>query len=542
MARAMLGFALALAGTGSVLAQQVMGFAARPDCGLSYAPGAPWTCAPAVGDYDGDGWLDVFLVGGPDGPRLFHNNHDRTFSDVSGSALPEGTPNAMMAVFADIDNDGDADLYLARWCGNDFHETGVEYLRNDGGAFALGGLPEMLASEPEFGGGMALGDTDRDGDLDVVRAHQFGAGYFLRGDADLSFPDETASFGAGFDLDRRYWSIVLADFNNDGWPDLHAAIDFDADYHARNRGDGTFEDVSESVGVGNTGSDMGVAVGDIESDGDLDIFSTNMGWHALYVNDGTGVFTQEAQARGVDFFGLIGSGWGTQFADLDNDGDLDLAAVDSAVKGKVFINRGDGYFTRDDTQNGLLLSGYGLVSFDYDRDGDLDLLVSAAGAQLYENNSPALAGNHWVIIDLTGVSSNRDGIGARLYAQTGGRTQMRELLGGESFVAGPALKVHFGLGTSEVIDRLEIRWPSGATQALYNLPADREYTILEQPCQGEIVPNGVVDLLDLSTLLIAFGQCDGDTGFNPLADLDADGCVKLEDLQSMLDRFGSWCE
>lgn len=520
-------------------------FTQRSDCGLTYTGIAQWRDAVAVGDYDGDGWLDVVMTGGPMGTRLYRNLGNKAFEDVTGLAFPPDVPEAMMAVFCDFDNDGDQDVLLAR-CVPNFMNTGVELLINEQGVFRLAGWPEDLGFANGNGGGMAVGDLDRDGWLDIARVHQFGPGFYLRQEAPNWAVDRTDElFGAGLSTSRRHWSVVLADFNNDGWPDLHSAIDFAPDYQARNQQDGTFADVSAESGVTYIGSDMGLAVGDIENDGDLDIYSTNIGWQVLYVNDGTGTFTNQAEARGVDFTGLIGWGWGTEFGDMDNDGDLDLLMVDSSAPGKLFINHGDGYFTRDDSDNGMLLYGFGLVLFDYDRDGDLDLIVSRRDTDpnLYENVSPALDGNHWLTLRLQGVASNRDGIGARLYAKVGGATLTREVVGGQSFVSGTDLQVHFGLGAATSVDRLEIRWPSGASQNYYNVAGDRELTIVEDTCQGDILRDGRVDLADLATFLVSFGACDeGLDPYDPRADLDGSGCVDLSDLYSLLDHFGDICD
>lgn len=446
--------------------------------GLNYPVLAQWHCSAAVGDYDGDGWLDVVLVGS-DGydVRIFHNNGDKTFTDMTSSVLPEGTPQASMAIFADLDNDGDLDLNLVDRHGGTYLDTSYCNLRNDGGSYTLMEHSGTLARHNSRIGGMALADVDNDGLLDVVATHYFGPGYSMHNEGGFVFVDSTSRFGANLNMDTRHWGCVFGDFNNDGFVDLHHAIDFFLDYQARSNGDGTFTDVSRLVHVDNLGADMGVTIGDIDNDGDFDIFSSNIGVHCLYVNDGTGNFSDQANARGVRTTGNgVGSiGWGVSFSDFDLDRDVDLAMVGDMG---LFENDGTGHFTRAFAGSGLTLGGGSLVSFDYDNDGDLDVLVFNNRAELFENVTPR-NGNHWLGVQLHGTTSNSYGVGARVEVNARGTQMMREIQCGTSYMSAGPMIAHFGLGDSNQAFKVKVRWPSGKKSFLRNVPADQYITIRE---------------------------------------------------------------
>lgn len=464
----------------------------------------------AVGDYNGDGWLDVSISGASDErPQIFRNNglqnqvNDRTdtplsqwFTNVTAEVMPPTAEPASLAMFCDLDNDGDHDLLTVKryinpstglWTEN---ISGLTYYLNLEGRFVLGATAPDLGKFTRPLGGLALADVDCDSDLDVVFAHSGGAGlttnapgFYLRNDGLPNLVDATAQVVPSITTPRRYFSVVLADFTGDGLPDLHSAIDLFPDYHCNNTGSGTFTNVSFSAGTTNKGSDMGLAVGDIENDGDLDIFSTNINFGVLYVNDGAGKFTEEGVARGVGgWVGPVVIGWGTAFIDLDLDMDLDLVAVGRANPGFTWRNNGAGKFKQVAVGGDLDLFGYNLLPFDYDRDGDIDLLVCDVGANetphLYENRSPITAGRHWIVIEPEGTRSNRDGVGAVVRVTAGGVTQTREILAGYSFKSGPPMNAHFGLADNATCD-VSITWPSGVVQTLTGVAADRYLGVVE---------------------------------------------------------------
>lgn len=504
-------------------------------------------CGVAVGDYDGDGWLDLCLVGNSNaGTRIFRNAGDGTFIDVSDTVLPADTPMATAAAFVDLDGDHDADLVLGRRFGSRTL-VGLDVLHNDAGQFVRLGPPGGVGPGSGALGGLAVADLDADGDPDVVIVRTGGAGTYYRNDGGGVFSVQTASFGAGLDMIRNSWAAVLADFDNDRDADLHVAVDRARDFHAHNNGDGTFANVSGQVGTTSIGFDMGLAVGDIDNDGDLDIYSTNIGYGVLYVNDGAGNFTQEADSRGVGTWTWAPTavGWGTVFADLDLDGDEDLSFVTVNAPGGCFENQGAGTFAAVLGSSGLNLDGSGLVAFDYDRDGDLDLLVTRCdNVRLYRNISPR-SGLHWLTVRPQSRQSGPDGIGVRISVQAGPMQMMREITCGGSFLCAGPLEAHFGLGPCPMADVVYVRWPSGAARRLTDVAADQVLTVFEPQLEngqlvGDLDADNDVDLDDLTTLLSRFGA-PATTPDDP-ADLDGDGSVFLNDLARLLMQFGSVLE
>jgi hypothetical protein len=476
-------------------------------------PSGPTSGGIAVGDYDGDGWDDVVFFGagiGDQAPRVFRNDgalasigqSPRWFHDVSPWVIPDDAPPTSIGAFADLDNDGDQDLVLGRryldpqTLEPDYQVTGLAFLENrvdTNGRFRLVHTDPDLARYPRKTGGLAIADVDVDGDLDVVFVHNGstttsggGPGHFIRNDGLPHLRNKTGVFGANLRDINRHFSAVLTDFDGDLLPDLHVAIDFYPDYHCKNLGGGAFQNVSVSAGTTNTGADMGLAVGDIENDGDLDIYSTNINAGVLYVNDGAGHFQNEAAIRGVGGWGPgTCIGWGAAFVDLDHDGDQDLVFVGYGDNvGKLYENDGTGHFTAvDPAVHGMLLRGHGLIPFDYDRDGDQDLLVLRTGQMLpslYENQETHTSARHWLRVTLEGTTSNRDGVGARLELDLpDGRTMVRQVMNGYSFKSGPPVDAHFGLDDQASVQELRVRWPSGQVTTLGPFAADRTLHVVE---------------------------------------------------------------
>lgn len=456
----------------------------------------------AVGDFDGDGWEDV-VIAGRVVPRLFRNQFPawqagqatHLFADVSAQWLPSDAEPGSMVVLGDLDNDGDADLVVVRhfwnpatqeWNPND---TALALFENKGAHF------ERVPCDPDLGrwdkghGGIVLADMDVDGDLDIVFVHRgsaafggdLGPGFYVRNDGLPSFVDATASAGGGLATPRRHLALVSADFNGDRLPDLHSAVDQFSDYHAHNSGGGTFADVTTLVGAVHLGSDMGLAVGDIENDGDLDIFSTNIDEGVLYLNDGTGTFVNDADARGIGIWPGNCIGWGTVFADFDLDRDEDLAVVGMNDPGFLFENDGQGYFANATAGSGAFLLARALVHFDFDRDGDLDLLQADNPTDtpvLYRNRTPR-EGRHWITFDPVGSADNRDGVATRIEITAGGRRQVRVTLVGSSFHGAPTPTAHFGLGDAAMVDGVKVTWPNGQVQRLLDVPADQHLTLVQ---------------------------------------------------------------
>jgi len=465
----------------------------------------------AVGDYDGDGDLDLYLLAQTGFPnRLLRNDLDqglRQFTDVTPPALAD-LGLSRVAHFADLDNDGDLDLLLVNDDDGDAATPPSRVYRNDGG----GAFTDVTATSGfrpigYLHAGAALADYDGDGLLDVyvtTWAAEGGTGnpgfagenHLYRNLGGLLFQDVTAEQGLdGFEHDS--FTAIFKDFDGDHLPDLYLAVDHTSDQFWFNGG-GSFLNATLATGVTHTGNDMGVAPADFDDDGDLDLYVTNITdptglngttqFNVLYLNQyaatGQVTFFDEALARGAEDTKW---GWGVEWVDVENDGDLDLVAVNgydewvltflgttSPVYGTppyLLLNDGTGHFTRrlgaglDDPSDDRAL-----VAFDYDRDGDLDLVINGHGhpARLFENRSTGAG--HWLEVVLAPDSK---AVGATVYATTGTKTRRRDVIAGRSFLAGTPSEVHFGLGAAAFVDTLTVEWADGTQQTFTNVSADQ---------------------------------------------------------------------
>ncbi len=465
----------------------------------------------AVGDYDGDGDLDVYLLGQlGHANRLFRNDLDtgsKTFTDVTAGALGD-LGLSRLAHFADLDGDGDLDLLVINDDAGTPDYPPSKVLRNDGG----GAFTDVTAGSGfrpvgYLRAGCALADYDRDGLLDVYVTVWTaggpsgnpvfpGSNRLYRNLGGLTFADVTEAAGLGT-LDRNSFSAIFTDFDGDRFADLYVAVDTTSDEFYFNLA-GLFQPATAAVGTDHTGNDMGVAAADFDDDGDLDLYTTNITdpdpppnfgttqFNVLYVNQqetlGTPFFVDEAQERGVEDTYW---GWGVKFVDVEDDGDLDLVAVSGfdeyvlATHGAssdvyqtptvLLVNDGNGEFARA-TGTGLddPDDSRALVAFDYDRDGDRDLLVTNVDqpARLYENVSTG-AGHR---LDVA-LAPDALAIGARVYATAGGVTRRRDVVAGRSYLAGTPSEVHFGLGDAAVVDELRVVWADGQQQVLRGVAA-----------------------------------------------------------------------
>lgn len=464
----------------------------------------------AIGDFDGDGWQDVAVFASDDQtPSIFRNQGALIqagqsvpwFTNVTDRVMPANDIPTTMGAFADLDNDGDQDLAVARrgfdpaTSAPDRNEGAVAYYENKldtTGRFELGTSDLRVGHSASTVSSLALVDYDGDADLDIFLSYSGVLGdytnsrcFMVRNDGLPNLVDVTATFGAPLQHIQRALTAAFADFNGDMLPDLHCAVDFHSDFQCRNLGGGQFVDVTVSAGVTNGGSDMGLAVGDIDNDLDLDMYSTNINVGVLYVNDGAGHFTDEAIPRGCFSFanGDVTVGWGTNFVDLDNDRDLDLTVIPTGEgTGNFFRNDGTGHFSDVTVDTGITLKGYSIMDFDFDKDGDQDLLAMGNGAlnspRFYVNNSDN--GNHWLVVELEGTQSNRDAIGAQVVVRTpDGTEQLRAMMAGHGYRTGTPKTLHFGLGDSSIVSEVEVRWPSGQVTRLDPLVADRYIKVVE---------------------------------------------------------------
>ena len=489
-------------------------------------------------DYDRDGWPDIYFTNAPTlemvlhGEKaraaLYHNNHDGTFTDVTDKAGVATPCFANGGTVGDYNNDGWPDMYITCLGAN------VLYRNNGDGTFtdvtATAGV-----GDPRYSTGAAFGDYDNDGfvdlmvsnyvDFDFRNLSSFGKLLICRFRADVTcgprglkgagdtlyhnngdgtFTD--VSRKAGVDDPNLYYGLGLAwaDFNNTGKLDLFVANDATPNYLYRNEGNGKFSEIGMESGValstdGREQASMGVAIGDYNHTGRPSIFVTNFEkeYSALYVNNGNWQFEEVSDESGVGPPSWPYVKWGDAFFDVDNDGWLDLIAVNGHVfsqaarypgagyqqPGTLYLNEKNGTFCDGSQQAGPDLmqkrASRGLAVGDFLNHGQLDVVVEDIdGAPMLLRNR-AIPGRHWVSFELAGTKSNRLGIGARVKLTAGGMTQTDQVRSGGSYLSQNDLRLHFGLGSATDIDSVEIRWPSGTTDVMNGLAADRFYSVLE---------------------------------------------------------------
>ncbi len=494
----------------------------------------------AIFDYDNDGWPDIFLVNGtrlegfPKGSapsnHLYRNNHDGTFTDVTVSAGLTATGWGQGVCVGDYDNDGWEDLYVTYYGKNRLYH-------NQGGVFTeVAEKAGVAGSGKAWGSGCAFMDYDRDGKLDLIvtnyvdfdlstapapgeRATCLWKGvpvmcgprglpgaknilYHNRGDG--TFEDVTVK--AHIDRTDGHYSLSVStlDFDEDGWPDIYVACDSTPSILYRNNHDGTFTDVAVTAGAafnedGREQAGMGTTVADFNGDGHLDIFKTNFSddTSTLYRNNGDGTFTDATSAAGLGLYTQY-LGWGTMFLDFDNDGwpDLILAnghvypEVDSQHLGSsykepriLYHNNGDGTFSDISASGGSGIttpaSSRGLAVGDLWNDGQMSVVVSNMNAPASLLVNQVRTANHWIALRTVGTKSNRDGIGARITVKAGSRILVDEVRSGSSYISNSDMRAHFGLGAIAKLDWIEIRWPSGLIERFADLGADAVHTVRE---------------------------------------------------------------
>jgi len=494
-------------------------------------------CGCAFFDYDNDGWMDIFLLNGnrlhgvPQGTtcRLYRNNRDGTFADVTEKAGLGAAGWASAVCVGDYNNDGFEDLFCTYYGQNKL------YRNNGDGTFSDVTRQAGLWNEhPRWGAGCTFVDYDRDGHLDLFVSNyvQFdfehvpkpgsnvncmwkgvpvncgprglppGTNSLYRNNGDGTFTDVSeqagiAGAGPGYGM-----TVVAADFNEDGWPDIYVACDSTPSLLFVNQHDGKFKEEGLARGValsedGKEQAGMGVGVGDYNLDGHLDLFKTNFAddTNVLYENDGRGNFEDKTSAAKLGTASPYVS-WGAGIVDLDNDGWPDIFFVSGSVYPELekklphypdkcprtaLRNLGTGSFQRV-TEGGPGLaskhSSRGCAFGDFDNDGDLDVLV------VNMNEPPSLLRNdvqgnhHWLKLRLIGTKSNRSAIGARVLARYGGKVQAQEVLSQSSFYSCNDPRLHFGLGSATSAD-FEIAWPSGNKESYAAVPCDKLVTVRE---------------------------------------------------------------
>ncbi len=474
-------------------------------------------------DYDHDGWLDIYLTNGSrleadwhgnsiPTSHLYKNNRDGTFTDITeGSGLGRTGWQTGVCV-GDYDNDGRDDLFCCFWGHN------ILFHNNGNGTFTDVTKKAGLAGQGvRWGAGCTFLDFDRDGNLDLFvcnyikldpetmpaakdttycqwkgvptmcgpRGLPGDTNQLFRNNGDGTFTDVSQKAGILKPGPRYSITAVSYDFDNDGWPDIYVAVDSEPSIMFRNNHDGTFTDIAVMAGCayndnGHEQAGMGIAVGDYDCDGWFDIFKTNFADDTcnLYHNNGDGTFSDLSFTSGV---GINNSyvAWGCGFVDYDNDGWQDLIQVNGHVYPEidnykfgqsfknprvVYQNLGNGHFKDVSGELGTGISerysSRGAAFGDYDNDGDMDALI------LNLNDVPSLLRNdggnrlNWIKVKLVGTRCNRTAIGARVRIITGKHVQMDEVHSGASVMSQSDLRLHFGLGKIEVVDVIEVKWPT----------------------------------------------------------------------------------
>ena len=485
-------------------------------------------------DYDRDGWQDILLVNGMDWPghprqrstlRLYRNNRNGTFSDVTRAAGLDVEMYGMGVAVGDYDNDGFPDILITcvgqnRLFRNTGKGTFVDVTQKSG----LGKRQALSTSALWF-------DYDRDGFLDLFvcnyvkwspehdvfcsldgkhksyctpEAYRGETCWLFHNRGDGTFEDVTARSGI-FDSSSKALGVALLDYDHDGWPDLLVANDTQPNKLYRNLQNGTFRDVGMEAGIalsseGKARAGMGVDTGDLTNSGAISIAITNFDNEmiGLYREEKKGVYEDVSIQSGVGLPSKNSLGFGCAFVDANLDGFLDLAVanghIDETVRNirgnvgyaqppQLFLNDGRGVFRDVASEAGALFAepkvGRGVACGDFDRDGDVDLLITTNNGPAYLYRNDQSSGNKSIQFRLVGTKSNRDAIGAELRMECGGVTQSRMVKSGSSYLSQSELPVTFGLGKHDQVDRVVIQWPSGRSEEFKNLAAQKTYECVE---------------------------------------------------------------
>ena len=508
----------------------------------------PETLGPGVAfiDYDNDGWPDIFLANGMDWPghtqkhttpKLYHNNHDGSFTDVTHKAGLDVEMYGMGVAVGDYDNDGFDDLFVtALGQSHLFHNNG-------NGTFTDVTQKAGLSGPRELSTSAAWVDFDKDGRLDLVvgnyvqwtqetdlyctldgksksyctpESYKGTAARLWHNRGDGTFEDVTQKAGFG-DPTSKTMGIAVLDYDNDGWPDLLSSNDTQPNKLYHNNGNGTFSEKGVIAGIafsedGVARAGMGVDAADYDHSGYPSVMITNFSNQmlSLYHNEGKGLFVDEAPQSAIGRATLLTLGFGCFFFDYDLDGwpdifvanghiDPDIQRVQANVKyampPHLFRNLGKGKFEEVTGSLGAAFIaprvGRGAAYADINNDGRLDLLLATNGgpAYLFRNEAqPAAAANRSIRLKLVGTKSNRDGIGTVVRLSSGNDTQTQMLRSGSSYLSSSELVLTFGLGQRDKADVIELRWPSGQTDRLSNIAAGQTIIVTEGKGQTSARP------------------------------------------------------
>ena len=504
-------------------------------------------CGAAFYDYDQDGWMDIFLVNGwrlegfPKNNEptchLFKNNRDGTFTDVTAKSGLIRTGWGQGCCVGDYDNDGYDDLFVS------YYGQNALFHNNGNGTFTDVTVKAGLAQAgTRWNSGCAFLDYDRDGRLDLFVANYIdldlktaplpesgpctykgimvacgppglaaGKNLLYHNNGDGTFTDVSKKSGMWDTIGNYALSVAVSDLDDDGWPDIYVANDSTAATLYQNQKDGTFRDIAIEAGAalspdGKPQAGMGVSIGDYDRDGKLDIVKTNFAGDtdSLYANLGDGNFQDRTYAAGLGINTRY-LGWGVGFLDMDNDGWLDILVTNGHVYPEVssskaeapyaerkylYRNLHNGRFEDVSEKGGpgitAAVAGRGCAFGDYDNDGDIDVIVNCVNSLPQLLRCDSQWKRSWIKVKAVGVKSNRTGIGAkvRVLAKTqkgssDSLLQVDEVRSGGSYYSQNDLRLHFGLDQAQVVDSLEVRWPSGEVDTFKNLQVNRLYVVSE---------------------------------------------------------------
>ena len=488
-------------------------------------------------DYDQDGLMDIYFVqsGATDAYKpqhplrsaLYRNNGDGTFTDVTEKAGLGGEGHYGQGVaVGDFDNDGYPDLYVTGY------GSAILYHNNGNGTFTDVTAKAGVADEGQWSTSAGWFDYDKDGYLDLVVTNYLDwspknniwcgekkPGYrsycnpnnykgqktkLYHNNHDGTFADVSMKSGVGIP-ESKGMGVVLADFNDDGWPDIAIANDTWPNFLFQNNHDGTFTDVSLISGLaasedGHYEAGMGIDAADVDGDGLLDVYITHLDFelNRLYHNNGDATFTDTTYSSGIGNKAMLLSGVAAKFIDYDNDGWPDIVQANGAMVDNVslyhslvsykepllmFHNLGNGHFEKSSDALGpdfiRPVAARGLATADFFNDGAVGIAVNCRGDAPELLRNDGATANHWVEILLIGVKSNRDGIGSVVKLTSGNRVRIDQAKGGTSYMSSSDPRMHFGLGKRTKIDSLVITWPSGQIDRLTNLPIDSIIAVKE---------------------------------------------------------------
>ena len=529
-------------------------------------PALKMTAGGAVGDFNNDGWQDLFVLGGYGAPdRLFINNRNGTFDESAAAWGIARVHRGVAVAVGDYNSDGWLDLYVTVDPGEDL-ETNRLYRNNGNGTFTDVAPAAGVAYAPgkTVGGGFgaAFGDYDLDGRLDLAVADWYGDWYTAPGANRLYHNNGNGTFTnvttATLPLAVRNshgFSPRFADMNGDRYPELLWTADFQTSRYLINNGNGTFTDWTANSGTGLDGNGMGTSVLDVNGDGRPDWFVTSIysptylpgTGNMLYINQGANVFSESSAAWGVKNGGW---GWGSVNADFNHDGSEDLAHANGWTSSefntnqtRVYINNGSSVFQQVAPACGVgtFGSGRGMAAMDYNNDGAMDVVLFSCGAplKLYRNDLAQGPGTAWLRVFLDARSTKAvapNGYGAHVTVTTGGPgggVRHRWINGGSNYISQSELSAHFGLGSAPVVGELRVVWPNGHVTIKQNVPVNQTLTLVY--CNADFNGNGTATVQDIFDFLAAWfaGQ--------PSANINGVGGVTVQDIFDFLAAWFAGC-